>query len=273
MRLHVEGAGSPDGDPVLFLHGIMGSSATFRWLEPDGVRAVRMDFRGHGASARAPGTYRLEHYVDDAVSVLEELGRPVSLAGHSLGGVVAWTVAQRRPELVTAAFLEDPPLYMGEPSEHAASDAVPVAREVRDLIGRWQREGIEEAAAVEFLASQPFGPDPARTIGEAYAADATTARASAWLALDVELIDPMIDGSLLAAADTTSPVSVPVFVLASDAELSAFPPAHEARLGRTHPDVEVVRLGGATHTIHDEIAHRPAYERQLTAFVRSARAT
>jgi pimeloyl-ACP methyl ester carboxylesterase len=83
------------------------------------------------------------------------------------------------------------------------------------------------------------------------------------------VLDRVIDGSLLAAADPTSPPGVPVLVLASDAALSALPPAHEARLP---PEVEVVRLPGATHTLHDEIAHRPAYERQLTAFLRCASA-
>src|SRR4051794_41400953 len=85
MRLHVESAGAPDARPVLFLHGVTGSTATYRWLEPDGYRAVRLDFRGHGASERAPGTYRLADYVDDAVSVLRGLDRPAALVGHSLG--------------------------------------------------------------------------------------------------------------------------------------------------------------------------------------------
>src|SRR5829696_6873333 len=194
MRLHVESAGAPDGDPVVFLHGVTGSTATYRWLEPDGMRAVRFDFRGHGASERAPGSYILEHYVEDAISVLEGLDRPAALAGHSLGGVVAWTVAQRRPELVTVAFLEDPPLFLGEPAELAASGAIAEFSEMRDLIGRWRREGIDEAAAVAYLAAQPYEPDPTRTVGEAFAADATVARASAWLALDLELLDPVIDG-------------------------------------------------------------------------------
>src|SRR5688572_21359937 len=98
MHLHLEITGG--GEPVLFLHGVTGSAATYRWLELDG--AMRLDFRGHGASDWAPGSYRIADYVADAVSVLE---RPAVLVGHSLGGVVAWCVAQSRPELVQAAFL------------------------------------------------------------------------------------------------------------------------------------------------------------------------
>jgi alpha-beta hydrolase superfamily lysophospholipase len=58
-----------------------------------------------------------------------------------------------------------------------------------------------------------------------------------------------------------------VFILASYPELSAFPPDHEARLKTTHPDVEVVRLAGASHSIHDERAHRDEYARRLDAFL------
>ena len=44
-------------------------------------------------------------------------------------------------------------------------------------------------------------------------------------------------------------------------------PGHEARLARSHPSVEVVRLPGATHTIHDEIAFRDEYLARVRAFV------
>ena len=54
MSLHIETEGS--GEPVLFLHGVSGSGATYRWLTLEGRRAVRLTFRGHGASARRPGT-------------------------------------------------------------------------------------------------------------------------------------------------------------------------------------------------------------------------
>jgi pimeloyl-ACP methyl ester carboxylesterase len=77
---------------------------------------VRVDLRGHGRSGHAPGTYTVERYGEDVVAALREgVGRPAVLVGHSLAGVVAWWVAQRHPELVTAAFLEDPPLCSGTP--------------------------------------------------------------------------------------------------------------------------------------------------------------
>jgi pimeloyl-ACP methyl ester carboxylesterase len=248
MRLHLEITG--DGEPVLLLHGVTGSSATYRWLELDG--ALRLDFRGHGASERAPGSYRIADYVADAVSVLEQ---PAVLVGHSLGGVVAWCLAQTRPDLVQAAFLEDPPLYLGEPEEHVHSDAIPEFRETRDRLAR----GDVRAA----LEAQPDA--------DALEPDALAARAYSLAHVDLEVFDRVIDGSLLAGTDTASPVTVPVFILAADPELGAFAPAHEARLARSHPQVEVVRLAGAGHSIHDERAHRAAYVQHLRAFLTRAR--
>ena len=60
----------------------------------------------------------ISDYVADVIEVLRAEG-PAVLVGHSLGGVAAWSVAQPAPELVRGAFLEDPPLYGGEPEGRA----------------------------------------------------------------------------------------------------------------------------------------------------------
>jgi esterase len=188
------------------------------------------------------------------------------LAGHSLGGVVAWTVAQTRPDLVTRAFLEDPPLFMGEPAEHERSPAIPAFRQMRRLTGEWQAAGVSEEAAAAELAAQRFADG--RRFDELQTPEAIAARGYALTHLDLEVLDRVIDGSLLAATDTSSPVEVPVFILAADDAMgAAFPSSHAERLAASHPHVEVVRLPGATHTIHDEIAFRDAYVQHLRAFL------
>ena len=260
MRLYVENVG--DGDPVLFLHGVSSSVRTYGWLERDG--AIRLDFRGHGESERVPGTYRIADFVEDAVSVLESLDRPAALVGHSLGGVVAWSVAQQRGDLVTRIFLEDPPLYMGEPAEHAANPSIPIFVETKAAVERWQREGVDAEAVKARLAAMPY---LSGTAGDVLLDDALAARAYALLRVDPEVIDRIIDGSLLLGTDTASPVTVPVFVLASDPAFSALTSEHEVRLAASHPDVEIVRVAGASHSIHDESAYRDEYARRLDAFL------
>jgi esterase len=274
VRLHTAVEGPPDGTPVVFLHGVSGSMRTYAWLPDeivDGRRIVRVDLRGHGDSEHAPGTYDVDRYGEDVVEVLREtVGRPAVLVGHSLGGVVAWWVAQRHPDLVVAAFLEDPPLYMGEPEEHERNGAVPVFRTILDLIARWKAEGVSAEAAAAQLDAAPFGPDRSRTAAEALCDGVSAALAEALLRMDPGVLEGAIDRSTLAPTDTTSPVAVPLFVLAADDAMgSAFPTRHAERLASTHPDAEIARVAGAGHGIHNERDHRGDYVDALAAFLAS----
>jgi esterase len=272
VRLHVDAAGPEEGSPVVFLHGVSGSMRTYAWLTgaiTEGRWIVRVDLRGHGRSEHASSAYDVDGYGDDVVDLLREtVGGPAVLVGHSLGGVVAWWVAQRHPELVAAAFLEDPPLYMGDPAEHERNGAVPVFRVVLDMVARWRAEGVGAQAAAAELAAAPFGADPSRTWAQALCDDVPAVRAEALLQMDPGVLEGAADRSTLAPTDTTSPVSVPVLVLAADDEKgSAFPTRHAERLAISHPDVQVARVAGAGHGIHDERDHRADYVAALARFL------
>jgi pimeloyl-ACP methyl ester carboxylesterase len=256
--LRIERSG--EGEPVLFLHGAGGSSATYGWLPDLGRTVVRVDFRGHGRSGRA-GSYLLDDYVADALSVLRDIG-PAPVVGHSLGGVVAWTLAQREPELVTGVVLEDPPLYRGTPEGHASNPAIPGFRAMRETVVRWQADGVDEAHAAALLAAQPYAADPSRRVEDVIAPDANVARAFAFLHLDPAVLDAIIDGFALAATDVEAPVAVPALILAAGLA-PAFGVEDERQLATTHPGVEVRRVAGAAHVIHDERAHRAEYLRAL----------
>ncbi len=107
-------SGQGDRPQILFLHGV-----TRRWQDFSLViphfetdwQVMALDFRGHGRSGRADH-YRTIDYVDDVVSVLQQLvpGKTV-LYGHSLGAMVAAAVAARAPQPVRALVLEDPPWH------------------------------------------------------------------------------------------------------------------------------------------------------------------
>jgi pimeloyl-ACP methyl ester carboxylesterase len=268
VELSVEVEGPDDATAVVFLHGVSGCAQTYGWLPPqitEGRRIVRVDLRGHGNSGHASGTYDIGHYGRDVAAVVRALGRPAVLVGHSLGGVTAWWVAQNAPELVVAAFLEDPPLFMGEPAEHERNAAVPVFRAIRERAAAWQDEGAGAEAVAEQLAPAPLGPE--RTMGDVMEPDAIAARAEALLLMDPGVLDQAIDRSTLADTDTASPITVPVLVLAADDELAAFPVRHAERLARSHPDIEIVRIPGAGHGIHDEREFRATYARHLAAFL------
>jgi esterase len=270
VGLHVEVEGPADGAPVVFLHGVSGCSRTYDWLPAeitDGRRVLRVDLRGHGHSDHAPGTYVIDRYGEDVAAVLRQVAdRPAVLVGHSLGGVTSWWLAQREPQLVAAAFLEDPPLYMGEPDEHERNAAIPVFLGIRARAADWQAEGADVDSVAAQLAQAPLGPE--RTMGSVMAQDAIAARAEALLLMDPGVLDAAADRSTLADTDTTSPVTVPVVLLGADEAMgSAFPERHAKRLSSSHPEVEIARVPGAGHGIHDERQCRAAYVRHLAAFL------
>ena len=113
--LHVDDGGPADSPllPVLFVHGLGGSSAHWRAqlaaLRPH-RRAIALDLRGHGRSVRSKGGgYGISDYASDVAVVADELelGRFV-LAGHSLGGLVAIEYAGRHQDRVAGLLLADP---------------------------------------------------------------------------------------------------------------------------------------------------------------------
>jgi pimeloyl-ACP methyl ester carboxylesterase len=270
IELNVEVDGPEDGPPVAFLHGVSGSLETYDWLPSEiteGRRVLKIDLRGHGRSDHAPGTYLLERYGADVVEVLRAVARrPAVLVGHSLGGSTAWWVAQNHPVLLTAAFLEDPPLYMGEPAEHESNPAAKMFPSIRDSAIAMREEGLSVEEAADRLAGAPMGPDT--TMGELQHRDSIVARASAHLAMDPEVLTSAGERTTLAGTDLVSRVGVPVLILAAGVT-PAFTPEHEDRLAASHPDVEVVRIAGAGHGIHNELASRATYVEHLAAFLRT----
>ncbi|MFG2986762.1 alpha/beta fold hydrolase [Streptomyces sp. NPDC048258] len=108
-RLAYTDFGGP-GAPLLALHGHFQDGRSFEELAREvgpAWRVIGLDQRGHGESDRA-AEYTREGYVADAAAVLEHLGLgPAVVVGHSLGGVNAYQLAARRPDLVRAVVVED----------------------------------------------------------------------------------------------------------------------------------------------------------------------
>ena len=270
VLLHVEVDGPEDGTPVVFLHGVGSSGRTWEWV-PDtltrGRRVVRVDLRGHGRSDHAPGTYDVARYGADLVAVLRELDSPALLVGNSLGGVVSWWVAQHHPSLVAAALLEDPPLLAGETPAAETGRFRTVFRAVRATILDQRERGLSETDLADRIASIRWAPGT-RPLGELLTDDAIRAQAFGYSRLDIGVIDGALDGSTLAALETRTPVTVPVVIVAADDAFgAAFSVEDAERLARRQPGVEVVRIVGSGHRIHDERRHRAAFTDHLRRFV------
>ncbi|HLM07313.1 MAG TPA: alpha/beta fold hydrolase [Blastococcus sp.] len=97
------------GPRVVFVHGLFGQGKNWttiaKGLSGD-HRVTLLDLPNHGHS---PWTDRVD-YLDMAETTaaeIEQLGRPVTLVGHSMGGKVAMQLALRRPELLRALVVVD----------------------------------------------------------------------------------------------------------------------------------------------------------------------
>ena len=128
--------------------------------------------------------------------------------------------------------------------------------QLRETAARWQAEGIDETTAAARLAAMP--ERAGRTAAELQTDHALRSRAYALLHLDVEVIDPVVDGSALAGIDTTSPSRPRCSSWPPRCPGEAFPSAHEARLAESHPGVSVVRVRapGTASTTNGQVATR-----------------
>jgi pimeloyl-ACP methyl ester carboxylesterase len=100
--IHYEVLGQ--GEPVLFLHGWMGS---WRYWLPtmeavsSGFRTYSFDFWGFGDSDKRADTHTIEDYVAMVLRFLDGMGiARTRLVGHSMGGMVALKTAIDHPDRV-----------------------------------------------------------------------------------------------------------------------------------------------------------------------------
>ena len=95
-----------EGPPILLVHGFGGAAWNWTELAPllAGRRILIPDLPGHGGSSPLPAP-SLAGFADALAGILDE---PAGVVGHSLGGVVALRLAERRPELVRGLVLAAP---------------------------------------------------------------------------------------------------------------------------------------------------------------------
>lgn len=251
--------------PLVLLHGVGTSALSYDWLLPRVAErdVYCVDFHGHGTSERAPGTYTLEYYYEDAVRALREVvGRPAIVSGFSLGGMVAWTLAQRNPELLLGVLLEDPVMFRAP--DWVTSGMPEFLQFTIDQEVDWERRGLSIEDAAAELATNGAGPGV--TMGDLLYPDAIFALAKGTIERDRGTMQAAIDGTMPDGVDVTSPLRVPAVVMAAEASVSGVSAADEAALHRVHPDVAVHRVETG-HDIHNSFAGRDLYARLLREFL------
>ena len=101
-RIAVRDAGPRDGEALLLIHGMAGSSNTWRAIIPQLAKKYRViapDLIGHGQSAKPRTDYSLGAFAVGLRDLLDELGiASATIVGQSLGGGIAMQFLYQHPE-------------------------------------------------------------------------------------------------------------------------------------------------------------------------------
>ena len=101
--------GDAPGTPLLIAHGLYGSGRNWGVIAKrlsDTRRVITVDKRNHGQSFWSDD-HSYAALAGDLAKVINTLGEPVDLVGHSMGGKAAMTLALTRPETLRRLVIGD----------------------------------------------------------------------------------------------------------------------------------------------------------------------
>ena len=133
-----------NGSPILLVHGALSDRTAWVLVQPalaERFAVYVMNRRGREGSG-APVEHELEREFEDVAAVVDSIGEPVNLIGHSGGALCALGAALLTEHLRSLILYEPPP-----PGSSLSVDA----KLLRELIER----GRLEDAALEFLRTGP----------------------------------------------------------------------------------------------------------------------
>ena len=168
-RIAVEVEG--DGEPVVMIHGLGGTTNTFTPLLPAFARhkRVRFDLPGSGRSSRVEGTLSIEAFVQAVRKAMAAAkAEKVHVVGHSMGTIVAAHFAAAEPNAVRSLVLFGPLLA---PPDQARANIKARAAKARQEGMQGIADALVQAstssetkqkrhAAVAFVRESLMGQDP-----------------------------------------------------------------------------------------------------------------
>jgi pimeloyl-ACP methyl ester carboxylesterase len=244
----------PGGDDVVvLLHGLAGSARemlpTATALLPE-HRVIAVDQRGHGRSTRRPEDVSRRAYAEDVVAVVHELagGRPVTLAGQSMGGHTAMLTAAWHPDVVSRLVMLEAGVG-GDEGDYPAK--------LGAFFSSWPVPFPDVGTAAGFL-----GPTP---IGRAWLDDLEQCADGLRPRFDADVMRAAITGvAALARWDEWQRVKAPTLLVLAERGVIEAPESQ--RMLRTRPEVTHTVIAGCGHDAHLE--QHDAWIRVLRDFLR-----
>lgn len=149
VELEAIGAGPPDADLVILLHGFPESGDAWERQVPAlvdaGLRVLAPHQRGYAGSSKPAGlgAYRMGVLAKDVVALADAVGaQTFSLVGHDWGAAVAWHVATVHPQRVQRMAILNGP-HPGTVGLHAMGHPTQLLRSW--YIGAFQLPMLPEA--------------------------------------------------------------------------------------------------------------------------------
>ncbi|ART72740.1 hypothetical protein BTO20_33000 [Mycobacterium dioxanotrophicus] len=247
--IHYTDAGT--GPTVVFTHSWGLNSG--QWadlaerLVQSGLRCVRYDRRGHGASGRYDGEWTLDLLADDLAALLAYLDvKDVTLVGHSLGcGEIVRYLSRHGSTRVSGAVFVAPQLPLliktadnPDGVEEAMLDAM-LAQLEADV-----RQWCIDNAAPFFGANHPVPQGVlAQTIEQIVAVPVQTLVATQRMGARTDYRAELVD------------LDLPVLVIHGDADVSAPIELTGRRTAALLPQGELMEISGAAHGLYVTHAH------------------
>lgn len=210
--------GPTDGRPVLMAHGMGDGKESFRFLAATlaeaGCRVVTTDLRGYGESSLGWPEYTVAATAADLIALIEHLGGPAVVAGHSFAAGSAVMAAGDRPDLIDGLLLLGPAVRHTKPGFAMRQLSAVVTRvpALWTMFYKWLHPGARPADFDAYLAhlksdlKRPGRMVPIHRVMASFtehpAPDLSAARAPALIVMgdkDADFDDPTAEAHRIAA--------------------------------------------------------------------------
>lgn len=260
-----------EGETVLLLHGLAGSSRTWRAVLPELARThdvIAPDLLGHGESAKPMGDYSLGAFASGLRDLFAALDVPsATIVGHSFGGGVAMQLAYQHPELCDRLVLVSSGGLGREVSWLLRLLTLPGAEQLMPLMfPRLVADRGEDLGRV--LVRFGLHSPRLREMWRAYASLAGAENRKAFVRTIRGVIEP--GGQTVSALDRLYLAAhLPTLIVWGDRD-DIIPVEHAAAANAAIPDSRLALLAGVGHFPHVEAPDR--FLAVLTDFLATTKA-
>jgi len=236
----------------MLLHGLGGGSSTWHGVirslhcaTGGSPRVLAPDLLGFGRSPWPRSTYSVAGHLDAITETLAQRGladRPISLAGHSLGAILAAELAAKFPERVVQLTLVNLPFFRseGDAREHIATIGA-LAR--LTVTGHWAAHALCRVMCALRPSLRFVAPYVARHLPEAVARDSLLHNYTSY---SRTLMNVIVHTRLDPVFDRLTAASVPITFLHGGRDLTA--PVNNVRgLVDGHPSWHLDLTPAAAH--------------------------